>query len=181
MKYLSTNKTIAKKYAHAFYTVFPQSLTLSDVEKIESACHFLQTHKRTLFFLQLPQFDQKRRDAMVADLVSHFSLPEHCASLLLLLIKHNRSFYIPDVLWFIAQHYKEQTNSVDFSITSAHHLDGKQIESIKQFLQQRVRKNIIQTTHVDPSLIAGLRLESSNLLWEYSVRKQINALRALKN
>ena len=180
MNYVPVDKNIAKKYAQAFMAVFPKSLTLNDSSKIETAQKFLQKHKSTLLFLQLPQYDEKRKESMVSDLIGHFSLPHVFTKLLLLLISHNRSFYIPDVLWFIIELYKEQTNSVNFSIQSAHSLDQKQIESIKQFLGRLTGKNIIATPIIDTSLIAGLRLQSNNNLWEYSVRKHIQALRALQ-
>src|SRR5258708_31296583 len=131
---MEIDKNNAKKYAQAFLDVFPKSCTLSTVGKIETTQKFLQAHKRTLFFLQLPQFDREKKESMIADLISHFSLPSVFSPLLLLLITHNRSFYIPDVLSFIIQLYKERTHSVDFSLISAHYLDEKQIESIKQFL-----------------------------------------------
>lgn len=180
MNFVPVDKNIAKKYAQAFMTVFPKSLTLIDISAIETAEKFLQKNKKTLFFLQLPQFDEQRRESMIADLIGYFSLPHKLTKLLLLLIAHNRSFYIPDVLWFIIELYKEQTNSVNFSIKSAHSLNQKQIESIKQFLGRLTGKNIIATPIIDTSLIAGLRLQSNNNLWEYSVRKQIQALRALQ-
>ncbi len=174
------NKNTAKKYACAFMTVFPKILTLNDINKIKIAQTFLQTHKRTLFFLQLPQFDHNRKQSMISDLVGYFSLPVIFTKLLELLIKHNRSFYIPDVFFFIIEIYKEQTHSIDFSLQSSHALDHEQIESIKQFLGQRIGKNIIATPIINKSLIAGLRLQSNTIMWEYSVRKQINALHELK-
>lgn len=180
MYYAPVNKNIAKKYATAFMNVFPKAFTLADIGKIENAQQFLQKNKRTLFFIQLPQFDDARKKSMIIDLVGHFSLPPMCKNLFLLLIAHNRSFYIPDVLWFVSELYKKQTNSVDFSIKSAHALDQQQYESIKQFLGRLMNKNIIATPMIDTSLIAGLRLQSNNNLWEYSVRKQIRTLRALK-
>jgi ATP synthase F1 delta subunit len=177
---LPVDKNTAKKYAQAFMAVFPKTFTFSDIEKIKIAQNFLQTHKKTLFFLQLPQFDDKKREAMVFDLIGHFSLPQIFTKLLLVLIVHNRSFYIPSVLSFIIELYKEQTNSIDFSIKSSNPLDQKQIEAIKQFLGHLVGKNITITATIDRSLIAGLRLQSNNHRWEYSVRKQIQALRALQ-
>jgi F-type H+-transporting ATPase subunit delta len=180
MNYVPVDKNIAKKYAKAFMAVFPKSFTLNDIGKIEATYFFLQKNKRTLFFLQLPQFDEQRKESMIADLIGYFALPHAFTQLFMLLITHNRSFYIPDVLWFMIELYKEQTNSVSFSLQSPHSLDHQQIESIKQFLGRLVGKNIIATTMVDPSLIAGLRLQSNNNLWEYSVRKQIQSLRALK-
>ena len=174
------DKNTAHKYARAFMTVFPKALTFSTIEKIKTAQIFLQTHKKTLFFLQLPQFDDKKREVMVFDLIGHFLLPQIFSKLLLLLIAHNRSFYIPTVLFFIIELYKEQTNSADFSIKSSHSLDQQQIETIKQFLGRLTGKNIIATSLIDRSLIAGLRLQSNNNIWEYSVRKQLQMLRTLQ-
>lgn len=174
------SKHTANKYAKAFMAVFPKSLTFADIKKIEIAQKFLQTHKQILLFLQLPQFDYERKKSMVADLIGHFSLPENFAKIILLLITHNRSFYIPAVLLCIVELYKIQINSIEFSIKSAHNLSEKQIETTKQFLGQLLGKNIIGTVSTDPSLIAGLRLQSNEYLWEYSVRKHIKNLQKLE-
>lgn len=174
------DKNIAKKYARAFMSVFPQIVGFTDIKKIDAAQKFLQTHKRTLFFLQLPQFDLERKKSMVADLIGYFSLPHDLAAIILLLITHDRSFYIPEVLAWITQLYKNQINSIEFSIQTAQETDDKQFESIKQFLGRLTNKKIIGIPSVDTSLIAGLRLQSNEYLWEYSVRKQIKALQALR-
>lgn len=174
------HKHIARKYARAFMAVFPQAVTFSSLAKIEVAQRFLQTHKRTLFFLQLPQFDQDRRQSMVADLIDYFALPHDLTAIMLLLIEHNRSFYIPAVFMWIMQLYKEQINSIEFSITTTHTLDTQEIEVIKKFLSYVTHKKIIGKPLIDTSLIAGLRLQSNDYLWEYSIRKQIKALQALK-
>ena len=180
MNYTPVDRNVSQKYAQAFMAVFPKSCTFADMGKINIAQKFLQTRKQTLLFLQLPQFDQERKKSMVADLISHFSLPHQLSTVMLLLIAHNRSFYIPDVLLCITQLYKEQTNSIEFSLKSAQSLNEKQIESIKQFLGKLLNKNIIARSSIDTSLIAGLRLQSNDYLWEYSVRKHIQTLRALE-
>ncbi len=180
MNNTAVNKDVAKKYAQAFLAIFPKTFTFSDVKKIEAAYEFLQTHKRTLFFLQLPQFDQERRKSMVADLIDYFSLSDSLATIILLLIEHNRAFYIPTVFLWITRLYKQQINSTEFSIITTQEINDQQIESIKQFLGRLVNKKIIGTPSIDTSLIAGLRLQSNEYLWEYSIRKHINALQALK-
>ena len=82
--------------------------------------------------------------------------------------------------WWQTQLYKNQINSIEFSIQSAQEIDDKQFESIKQFLGRLTNKKIIGIPSVDTSPIAGLRLQSNEYLWEYSVRKQIKALQALR-
>jgi len=174
------DKNVAKKYAQAFISIFPKACGFNDLKKIEAAQNFLQTHKRTLFFLQLPQFDQDRRASMVADLIDYFSLPHDFATIILLLIKHNRSFYIPEVLLWITQLYKNQINSTEFSIQTAQEIDDVQLESIKLFLSHLTNKKIIGVPSLNTSLIAGLRLQSNEYLWEYSIRKHIKTLRELR-
>ena len=180
MNYTPIDKNVAKKYAKAFMAVFPKACTFADIGKITKAQQFLRKHKQTLLFLQLPQFDQKRKKSMVLDLIGHFSLPQHLAAIILLLLSHDRAFDIPEVLSCIVELYKEQSNSIEFSLKSPQHLNDKQIESIKNFLGQSLHKNIIATQSLDPSLIAGLRLQSNDYLWEYSVRKHIKTLQKLE-
>lgn len=180
MNYTPVDKNISQKYAKAFMALFPKAVTLTDLEKINNAQKFLQKHKQALLFLQLPRFNLQTKKAMIADLVSHFSLPEQLSAIILLLIKHNRSFYIPDVLLCINQLYKKQTNSMTFSVESAHALSEKQINTIKEFLEKSIHKNIIMEPSLDRSLIAGLRLQSDEYVWEYSVRKHLKALHELE-
>ena len=180
MNYTPIDRNISQKYAKAFMAIFPKAITLSDIRNIKTTQEFLQKQKQTLLFLQLPRFNQATKQSMIADLISHFSLPEQLSAIMLLLIKHNRSFYIPDVLFCINQLYKKQTNSMIFSLKSAQSLDEQQIDAIKRFLEKLVHKNIIAEPSLDKSLIAGLRLQSSEYLWEYSIRKHLQTLHELE-
>lgn len=180
MNYTLIDRNISQKYAKAFMAIFPKAITLADVTRLDTAQKFLLNHKETLLFLQLPRFNQETKHSMVMDLIGHFSLPEQLAAIILLLIKHDRSSYIPDVLLCINQLYKKQTHSMTFSFKSAHTLTEKQIETIKQFLGKLVHKNIIAQPSLDNSLIAGLRLQSSEYLWEYSIRKHLQTLHELE-
>lgn len=180
MNYTPINRNISQKYAKAFMATFPKTITLPLIGKMNIAQKFLQTHKQVLLFLQLPQLNQERKKSMVADLISYFALPEQLSAIILLLIKHNRSFYIPDVLFCISQLYKKQTNSVIFSLKSAYPLSEQHIQTIKLFLEKLMHKNVITEPSLDTSLIAGVRLQSSEYLWEYSIRKQLQTLRELE-
>ena len=180
MNYTSVDISTAKKYAQAFVRVFSQKITFSDCVKIEHAQKILSVRRRILFFLQLPQLDTIARTSMIEDLVDYFLLPHQFLSLFLLLIAHNRSFYIPYVLLFIVQLYKKRSNILDFSVISSHSLTEKQESQIKLFLAHSAGKNIMCSYSVNKNLIAGVRMQSVEYMWEYSVRKQLLCLRALE-
>jgi len=147
---------------------------------MQSAKYFLQTHKRTLFFLQLPQFSEEKKKEMVVDLIHYFSLPITLQSIIMLLLKHNRSFYLPEVLSSIIELYDEETNSIEFFCYSTQMLMEQHKKNIQRFLESLLNKHIVIISDINTSLIAGLRLMSKDHLWEYSVRKNIRALQALK-
>jgi len=64
-----------------------------------------------------------------------------------------------------------------FNITSSHHLDISDLEIIEKFLAFKTGKKIISHHNLNKKLIAGIRLESNTLLWEYSIYKQCETLR----
>jgi ATP synthase F1 delta subunit len=176
VKYTIKGTNVAKKYAKAFLHCFPH-ITFASIMNIEKAQQFLQDHRRALFFLQLPQFTEQTRLSMVEDLVAYFSLPQECVHILLLLLKHDRSFLIPEVLFFIVLLYKENNTIVDFIVKSSHHIDEKQKKTMALFLERNFGKKSICTFAIDNRLIAGIRAQSTEYIWEYSVRKQLQSLR----
>lgn len=179
MNYTAADLLVAKKYAKAFIRVFGSAISWADVAHIEEAHKFLSLHRRTLFFLQLPQFNNVIRRSMIEDLIGYFSLPHHFFSLFLLLLSHNRSFLIPRVLFFVIDLYKKANNIVSFVITSSHVLDEKKRERMRYFLSNSTGASVICSYTVDKWLIAGIRMKSVDHMWEYSVRKQLSCLRAL--
>lgn len=179
MNYTSFDSLVGKKYAEAFIRVFGQDLVYPDLVAIESAQKFLSTHRRTLFFLQLPQFNAATKSSMIEDLLGYFSLPNQFLKLFLLLLQHNRAFYIPGVLSFVAQLYRERMNVISFSVMSSHPLNEKQREQIKYFLARSTGKSIACSYVVKKSLIAGIAMRSVDYMWEYSVNKQLLCLRSL--
>ena len=62
MNYTPIDRNISQKYAQAFMAIFPKAITFADIGKINIAQKFfLNSIKQTLFFLQLPQFNQETK------------------------------------------------------------------------------------------------------------------------
>lgn len=179
MNYNATDTAIAKKYAKAFINVFGHIITSMDLSKIETAQKFLSLHRRVLFFLQLPQLNESLKQSMIEDIVGYFSLPHQFVLLLSLLVSHNRSFFIPNVLFFVQELYKLSHAIEAFSIVSSHALCDKQRERIRYFLSSSTGASVICSYSIDKWLIAGIRMQSVDHMWEYSVRKQLLCLRTL--
>lgn len=179
MNYKANDLLVAKKYAQSFMRVSGERINFTDISKIESAQLFLSRHKNILFFLQLNQFDTLEKDAVVADFIGYFSLPQCLSNLLLLVIEHNRSSFIPTIFSFIIELYRAKHKVVHFAVTSYPEINSDKQQQVKCFLANELHCSVTCSFEVDKNLIAGIAARSVDYMWEYSVRKKLQALRAL--
>ncbi|MGB8366998.1 MAG: F0F1 ATP synthase subunit delta, partial [Candidatus Babeliales bacterium] len=93
--------------------------------------------------------------------------------LLELLLNDNRAFLICDVLYYVCLLYRQYKNITKFAMISSHLLSEEDKKIIKHFLMQMTEQDIMYTTKIDKKLIAGIRLQSDTLLWEYSIRQRL--------
>lgn len=166
-------KDIVRKYAHAYNNIFGHELAYEHIENIEKAASFLRMHSRALFLLKVPLIPYDVKKKGLADFINRFALPNSFLLLIELLLKDKRAGLLADVLEQIKDIYIEEHAVHHFTVTSAVALDEQQKADIKTFLADMVQGTIIYTYGVDKNLIAGIRLQSENLLWERSIDKQL--------
>lgn len=171
------SKILAKKYAVAFLNIFSDKLKISDCDACENAANYLQNNRSFIVLLQAPFISKKIKTEALKKMLDHFLLPSVIEKITDLLRVDKRLSLLPDVLMIIAQEYRARNDYVIFSIESAHALSKKDTDVVTSYLQRTTGKKIISTFKNNDALIAGLRLQSSTLLWEYSIRKQLQAIK----
>lgn len=96
------------------------------------------------------------------------------------LLDQNNEALLPAIFFAIYQTYIAQQSTELFTIESSHQLTDEQKKLIEKFLSKKIGKKIRATAVINPALIAGLRLQSATRVWEYSVRKQLQALQMVR-
>lgn len=77
---------------------------------------------------------------------------------------------------WIGIYFREKSHIVQFLITSSQPLSLIDKEKIHHFLTTNTHA-IVETSYaLDPSLIAGLRIQSTTYLWEKSIAQQLRAV-----
>jgi ATP synthase F1 delta subunit len=176
MNHIPSYKTVARKYAQAFLTIYESEITHDDIKKINDAEKYLRNNKKILTLLSIPVSQQKTQQAMIENMIAYFSLKNCFISLFSLILSRHHTHLIPQIFWYINQIYKYQHDTIDCLIISSHDLTQTAIDSIVRFFKGMTGKNTIYTHIIDKKLIAGIRLQSPEYLWEYSVRKQIQSI-----
>lgn len=167
---------IADKYAVAYLNTIGSALSVADVKNIQEAATFLHNHRRALFLLQVPLISEAIKQDGLFDLCKRFSLSKTIERLMETLLKAKRAHLIAKIFDAIVVHYNQAHAIYSFKITSSAELHSLYKKQIEEFIDRKVPGTKEYRYAIDSSLIAGVRVESDTLLWEYSIDKQLRDL-----
>jgi F0F1-type ATP synthase delta subunit len=167
----------AKQYAKAYLNEFGQNLTWQDIGHMKSAIHFFRRHHNFLSLINELMYDEKSSKVVLKEFFHHFSLPESLHALIKVLINHVKLMLFCQVLQDICCLYAIRNDILEVTVFSATPMQPAELEPFKDFFEKLAQKKIITTLVHDPSLIAGIRMQSDLFLWQYSIAARIKKLR----
>lgn len=175
-----SKEILARKYGTAFIAVFADSLTYDDIVNIASMADFLSKNKRISFFLTLPALKDEVKEEGLDFLCQKFKVVPSIHKLMTMLLAHKRSFLLEKVLRVVVQLYKKQAKIEAFHITSYPALPSSSLQEVEKFLSQQTGHSIRYSYAVDSQLISGMRMQSSEHLWEHSIEKQLREIQMMR-
>ncbi len=167
---------ISTKYARAFINVFASTIDSAQLQKIEKFILFLQNQKEAFFYFKLPLIKDEIKREVFQKLFSQFEVDDSFMVLIDLLMKDKRISLLSLVMVSIIKLIKQSFGIMDFTITSSHELEEHELSEIKKFLERKTGKKIEYKTRIDKKLIAGLKVYSDSLGWEYTIYDQLKLL-----
>ncbi len=94
-----------------------------------------------------------------------------------LLVDRNRMQYLPD----IARLYRDQADvkagRVRGKVTSASPLPADSVQRLTQSLERLTQRNVVIETSVDPKLLGGVSAQVGSVVYDGSIRSQLDDLR----
>jgi len=165
--------TIAKRYARAYLDIFGDAITVSALTPLCEAAAFFYRHKTRLALQLAPYLDDSYVIQRITHLCVSSGMPASCEHIIRLLVHERRLELLADVLVQICFQYRVRHHIMSCSITSSHALTEHELASIRRFLECKTGYSIMDVYAVDADLIAGLRLQSDTIMWEYSLHKQL--------
>ena len=167
---------LARRYAQAFLDLFMDSITPTIYANLIALREFLDSHRNTLIYFSLPHISLDTKLQLFDQLGEKIKPSDPVKKLIETLMRHNRVQILPNILSKICECYRKRKNILLFDIESSHELDEQSVTTLEKFLARNTNKTIVTNKHINKDLIAGICLKSNSLLWEYSIRKQVNEL-----
>lgn len=164
---------LAYKYADAFLNVYNSQLNLEGVEHIRKAIQFLQEHPRALFLFQVPSIKDASKQKAIALFCRHFTLIDPIKALITLLLHHKRVYMVTAVLKALVERYQKYHAIEKVFVKSSIPLPAPYRHHIEQFMNRHIAGIKQYHYEIDPRLIAGIRIQTDTMLWEYSMNKRL--------
>lgn len=168
-----SSQFVARKYAVACLHIFSDKVKADDVRHLREMSAYLQMNHSTIFLLGMPVITMEKKRQFMLKLARRFSLEHVIGRLIELLMHDKRLFLLAEILKIMSLLYREQMHVLEFSIASYPKASHADLEEIKEFLAHLTGCAIIYTDYEDKNLIAGIRMESTTYLWEYSIAQQL--------
>lgn len=170
--------SIARRYAKALFSLADEQ---GQVEQwsggLEALGRALASSPELRDTLASPLFEKDQRRAVVAELAKTLALPEAPRDFLLLLADRDRLAYLPAVIQNFRDLADARLGRIRATVTSAVPLTPEEARRIAEKLAQVEKAQVIVETRVDPALLGGVVAQVGSMVYDGSVRSQLEELR----
>ena len=175
-----TNKTAAIRYARALLDVAVKEQ--ADLEIIEQELsQFADLFKQYPLLEKVllnPAIPVPRKRAAVSDLLAQAQFTPIVSKLLALLADRDRLVLVPDLLNAYRDRLLDYRGVVRADVTTATALDAGRTEAIRKGLAALTGRTVRLTTSIDPSIIGGLVARIGSTVYDGSVTRQLEKMKA---
>ena len=120
--------------------------------------------------------NNKIREDLISKFITKFNLNKSFSDLLNLLILNKRIFILSKVLDYIIILYQEDTKNYIFDISSPEDISKNNLNFLVNYLEKKLNIKVDYNLNINKKLIAGIRAESCNNLWDSSIQGKLQKM-----
>ncbi len=170
--------SIARRYAKALFSLAVESGRVEAwARSLESLREAVLGSKDLRDVLSNPVYSKEQRRAIVEQLASALKLDPEPANLLFLLGDRNRLGYLASIVDTFRELADRHLGRLRARVTSAVKLDDASAAAIAEELSRKHGAQILLDRAVDPAILGGVVAQVGSLVYDGSVRTQLEDLR----
>lgn len=171
------NVSVARRYARALFDLTAAS-SEQVLEQLGVLVRALSQSAELSDLAKNPAHGRAQRLAVIDAVMAQVpGLDPMLANAMRLLVERGRLGYLPDV----ARQYREQADvkagRVRGKVSSARPLSAETLKQLERQLEQATQRNVVLEAQVDPSLLGGAAAQVGSVVYDGSLRAQLDDLR----
>jgi len=170
--------SVARRYAKALFALAVEKGRVEPwTEALEALAKVLSDAPEVAEAVGDPVHTRDERRALVQQLAAALKLEEEQTSLLLLLADRNRLDRTLGILRAFGELADAHLGRVRAQLTSAVPLDPRELDALADRLSKAARAQVLLERRVEPALLGGVVAQVGSLVYDGSVRTQLEDLR----
>jgi ATP synthase F1 delta subunit len=169
-------RILGARYAAALLAINQEPFSEEACDALREAIDYYTTTPMVLVYLQTPLLSAAQKREALESIRKRFKLPSIIEKIDLLLLEHARIFLLPVVYAALIYQSNVLAGRVTCTITSAGPLLPAQQQACKEFVQAASGKKPLIEWVENSALIAGMRIQTEDWLWEDSLDARLRAL-----
>lgn len=164
---------LARRYAFAYLNIFHAQLSMNVADALCEGANFFSERKKALFFIQLGCLEKSVVYDRLVNACFKLGIPSSFNSLIALLLEHKRAFLLKLIFDELCKEVHKRKNELICEVAIAGYMSESDTSVMTDFFAKKTGKKLICSYKEDPSLIAGIRIQSEQFLWESSIRGRL--------
>ena len=129
-------------------------------------------------FLASPAATHEEKHRVIESILARLGASRIIRNFLFVVVDHQRAHLLPEIVSSFEQVLMERQNVEEAEVTSAVELNNNQKSSLLQTLERLTGKKIRAKYKLEPGLIGGAVVRIGDMIYDGSLRKRLNVLRA---
>lgn len=173
-----SNRSSATRYTRALLDVSRVEGDPQAAERdLTAFVSLVGSHETLARVLTSPGVPVTRKSALVAQLLDRMELSGPVARILSLLAQRDRLVLLPDLLDEYSRRLMDYQQVIRADVTSAVALPADRAEALRKTIAEKTGRTVTMTTAVDPGLIGGIVTRIGSVVYDGSVRRQLERIR----
>jgi len=170
--------SIGRRYAKALLSIGVATQSFDALgRELDRAAETISRSPELKNALENPIFPASKRRLVLEDVARRLALSMPVRNLLLLLLDKGRIAALPDIARAHRELVDEQAGRARAVVTSATPIDPAIEGRLKNALEKQTGRTVLLDKRVDPSLIGGVVAQVGDLVFDGSIKTQLEQLR----
>ena len=171
---------IARRYAKALVQLAAEEKRVEQIHGELTRFETVLTAQNALKSVLInPAYGIDEKRAIMQDVMGRLDISGTVANFLLLLLDRGRTGFLPAIIASYGAYADEISGVVRPTLISALPLEATQVQAIKDALTTSTGKKVMLTVEVDPSLIGGVVTKIGDMVYDGSIKTQLNKIEGI--
>jgi F-type H+-transporting ATPase subunit delta len=147
------------------------------LEELRNFLNLLDSQEKLREVLQSHFLSSTKKKDLMDELLRTLAYRPKTARFISVCVENDRLEFFADILDYLPEHWNEEKGVSTFEVSSVVPLSGSQKERLKEKLERLEQKPVVLKFKTDPSLLGGLSIRRGNIIYDGSIRGNLDRLK----